>query len=792
MLAKTPWKEQLQDRIAYWAEWLAEHFFEAPKATIDFETRSEVNLKVQGAWKYSRHPSTEAMCLSFHLPGEDDVGLWHCGTESAEIEESELPLELFAFILAGGLVEAHNAFFERCIWNNIMVPRHGWPDIGHLQWRCSASRASAVTLPRALEEACKVMGLPIEKDMEGNRLMLKMCKPRKLRKAERIAWREKGYDPAKVIIYHEEAEDLRRQWEYCKNDVRAECALSATLPELSAYELKIWQMDQALNEKGGRFDLAMAESALDMARKWKGKLNEELEAITGINSGSKRAALKDWLLEHEGLDLPDTKGETLEIFLDDPELDLSGRARRVIEIIMDVNKTSTRKYKAMIDKADPDDWRIRDLLMYCGAGTGRWAGKGVQVHNFPARNLIVKDFDEAAEVITENNLPWARMLYGDIMKLLSHALRAAIIPEDGCDIIVADYSAIEARCVLWEAAAEQALDVFRRGEDIYCDMASGIYGFTVTKANNTERQFGKQAILGLGYGMGFITFLLTCRKYGIHFSKEDARRIMGPQKMVKYIEWVKDYLWIGTPDELLEKEEAMEGGATNKKRQASQVKRQLKDAREVPEKILHELALMKYVVDVYRKRYPQVKDMWSAQESAAIRAIQDGATVIKPVVEGKVEWFQSTERTVTLLDGTEFTVPKGKFLHCRLPSRRLLSYVDAHVKPTRTSWGQTKPGLRYYRVGLNNKWERTHTYGGKLVENITQAVARDIMADAMLRAYEGGVYWPIMSVHDEMVCEVPKDKGDLKEYEHIMSDIEPWAAGCPIDAEAWRAPRYRK
>lgn len=787
-MTKTNWSERLKARIDFWIDALANVLPANCKATIDFETRSTVNLKVAGAWNYSKDPTTEAMCLCYHLPGSTDIGLWHCATPDQFIAESDLPEDLFAFILAGGLVEAHNAFFERCIWKNVMAARHGWPEVPHEQWRCSASRASACALPRALEQACSAMGLPIEKDMVGNRLMLKMCKPRKLLKAERTEWRAKGYDVDKIVLWHEDAEDIYRQWEYCKNDVLAEMALSSVLPELSPYELEIWLMDQALNERGARFDLEMAASALQMAQYWKKELNAELEAMTGISAATQRAAVKDWLLEHENLDLPDTTADTLEIILADEALDVSGRAQRIIHIMQDVNKTSTRKYKAMLDKADPADWRIRDLLMYCGAGTGRWAGKGVQVHNFPARDLIVKNFDEACEVIKEGNIRWARFLYDDIMKLLSHALRGAIIPEDDSDVIVADYSAIEARCVLWEADAQSALDVFRRGEDIYCDMASGIYGFTVTKANTSERQFGKQAILGLGYGMGFITFLLTCRKYGIFFSLEDAKRIVGEERLSKYIDWVKDYLNV-------EVDTSAEGStkeARSKRAQAKAIRKKLTDAREDPDKILHELALMKYVVDVYRKRYPEVKEMWKAQELAAMNAVKDMMLHDNPSVCGKMKWFVSAERIVKMPDGSFFKIPKGKFLHCELPSGRLLTYVDPQLKKSKTAWGELRMALSYSRMGMSNKWERTGTYGGKIVENLTQAVARDIMADAMLEAYKGGVYWPMMSVHDELVCEVKKSEGSEEDFEKLMSNTRPWAYGCPITAEAWRAPRYRK
>lgn len=735
------------------------------RATIDFEGRSACDLRKHGSWRYAKHETTEVMCLAYKLPHIPEIQLWHRAHPEYLIAESPPPVELFNFIAQGGEVEAHNAFFERMLWRHIMVPRYGWPEMPHLQWRCSAAKASASSLPRGLNDACKAMGLSIEKDMVGNRLMLKMCKPRKPRKAEREEWAAAwGKDTPMGHLWHEDEEDIYRQWDYCKSDVAAEIELSESIPDLSDDELAVWQMDQAMNEKGVRFDLDMAHAALYVATEWKKVLNQELEAMTGISAGSKRAQVKAWLEEHEELELPDTAATTLTWYIEREPI--SGRAQRVMEIMMDVNRTSTRKYQAMIDKCDPDDWCARDMLMYHGAGTGRWSSKSVQVHNFPARDLIVKDFEEAAECIKSRDVEWCQAMYGDVMKLLSHSLRGAIIPREGKHFMVADYSAIEARVVLWLADDKPALDVFLRGDDIYCDMASGIYGYPVIKKQHTsERQFGKQAILGLGYSMGFLTFLLTCRKYGIFFPRSDVIRIMGLEKLEKYEAWVRNYLCMDMDKGPITIDPAS-------KRQAAKVKRRLVEEREKPAKIIHELALMKYVVDVYRNRYSAVKQMWTDQERAAIRAVQKGDRVEC----GKVTWFVEDD-----------------FLYCELPSKRRIAYRSPEVKLTRTSWGEAKPALRYMSVnGVTRKWERTATYGGKIVENITQAVARDIMANAMMLADEGAVYDTVMSVHDELVSEVDKDKGTVQDFEDLMSDIPEWAAGCPITAEAERMPRYKK
>lgn len=809
-------------RVEYWREFLRNN--PTAHATMDFETRSACDLRRHGSWIYSKHPSTQALCLAYHLPDSDDIYLWHrehhartpWNEDAPEqyIPETPPPYELFAFIEAGGLVEAHNMMFERVIWTHVMQVQHDWPSLPVGQLRCSASRASYASLPRSLEMAAKAMALPIEKDMDGRKLMLKMTKPRKPRKAEVAAWKahleEEGLDPKTPhpIIYHEVEESIYGNHAYCEQDVRTEMAFSEVCPELEPRELELWQLDQEMNWRGVQVDLDLAKIALQRAAEWKEILNAEFEEITGIAKASQRQKAREWLAE-TGLNIPDTTAATIDWYLDHPDLFTDERQPRVLEIIKQVNRTSVRKFQAMLDKTDPEDGRARDLLMYHGASTGRWSGKGIQVQNFPRGNSVNKtsvfgnkeygkfDMDRACdEIKSYMDTSMLALLNGDVMELLSSSLRGGMMPRPGHDMIVADYSAIEARCVLWEAGAEKALEVFRTGGDIYCDMAEGIYGYPVNKKENPdERQFGKQAILGLGYGMGFITFLLTCKKYKIDFSVAQVKKIVGG-KYDKYMGWLESYLW-PKPNK---GESAKDFKARS--RAAKQNLAKLKEARLNPVRIKHELVLMKYTVDVYRTRYPEVKKLWKDQEEAAMQAVLDYEADLKAALAeldledfleegGKAEQLRRTFEGPRIDAGCTAWFVRGGFLCCELPSGRLLRYRDPFIKMAKTSWGEEKPSLRYYTTVVGGRWARTSTYGGKIVENITQAVARDVMADAMLKMRDSQ-YIPLMTVHDELVCEVPTGEGDVDEFERLMCDIGPWAEGCPIAAEGDLMARYRK
>lgn len=736
-----------------------------PKITIDFETRSACPIDV-GAWLYSLHPTTEVMCLAYKI-GDAPTKLWHPAYPHLGIKAAPTPYDLFAAIAEGMLVEAHNRFFEYCIWTHIMVQEFGWPAIPREQWRCSAAKAAYYCLPRALEGAVAALGLPIEKDMEGNKLMKKISKPRKLLKKERSELLAQGWTVETLdakVFWHESVELFERLWAYCVTDVDAEHAFSEALPDLPPEELRIWQMDQDMNLRGIRCDLALVKQAIRLRDQEIDKLNAELNDITGgeVEKASARASFIEWI-KGQGVDLPDTQGKTLDDFLKKKEI----KARRpdlhrALWIVREVNRTSTAKYDAMIERADKSDHRLRDLMMYHGAGTGRWSGKGVQPHNFPRGSI--KDMDTACWAILTGDRATIKALYGDIMKHLSDALRGALIASEGRDLIVADYAAIEARVVFWLARDENALGVFHRHEDIYMDMATGVYGYPVNnkKTQATERQFGKQGILGLGFEMGFLKFLITCRKYDIYFTEDQVRKIVKEN-------WDKHKTAI---------EKYFKG---DKRRVNTLVENDL-SLREN----LHELILMKHTVDTYRSRYPEVTQMWRDQEEAALMAVRNPGRRVE-CERGRCTWVM------------EEVGDAGMFLKCYLPSGRPLHYYDPKIVRKKTPWKNPdgspvyKPCVTFMGVdALTKKWVRQDTYGGKLVENITQATARDLMAMAMVNADDGDTYDVILSVHDELVCEVDEDKGDLKEFERLMAKAPGWAFGCPVEAEGWRGKRYRK
>lgn len=749
------------------------------RATIDFETRSAADLKKVGPWLYARHPSTQILCLAYHLPGMDPAKpkLWHRAHPLMGIAESPMPVDLFNWIALGGKIEAHNVGFEFNIWKHVCVARMGWPAIADDQWICSAAKCAAIALPRSLEGAIEALGLPIKKDSRGKELLRKLSKPAKLRKIERLLY---GAD---FVLYREDPEDLedyRALWRYCQRDVYAEVMLSNAVPDLSPDELELWQITEAMNRRGVLIDVELCRAALYLTTVAKAELNAELFEICGIQSGSQRGAVLTWLRTVEKIKIDDTKAATVDWWLTRNRAALTERAARVLEIVKEVNRTSSAKYARMLQGVDTDN-RARDILAYCGAErTGRFAGRGIQVHNLPkgrfAKHLPkATAIDIAVEDIKSRDYEWCKAIHGDVMNLLASCLRGCIIAPKGRYLMTADYSAIEARCILWEAGADKALVVFREGGDIYCDMASGIFGRLITKdtakpindMGATERDFGKVAVLGLGYGMGHFKFLITLRAYNIVLTRAEVLGMMGEKRFAKYEKIVRDKLF-PHPDQFTDLRHYKQA-----KIEAGKALRTLRQAREVPEEVIHELALCKYTVDTYRKRYAEVPEMWKAQEAAAIQAVENPRTRVEC---GPVTWYMS-----------------GRFLKCELPSGRCLHYADARVIPAKTSWGEVRKQLRFMgRNQTTGRWEEQGTYGGKLCENITQAIARDVMGYAKRTLARDPIYDLLMSVHDEIIAEADEGTGNVKAFEHAMAILPPAYDGCPIAAEGKALFRYRK
>lgn len=663
---------------------------------LDFETRSEVDIKACGAWVYAEHPSTDVLCMAFAFDNAP-VDLWLPGE----------PIPFAPHKIDKAIFEAHNAFFERAIWANVMVKKYGWPAIHPDQWRCSAAKAAARALPRSLEGAGAALGCAIQKDSAGKAVMLKVSRPRKATKNDSSLW---NTDPV----------DMMDLYEYCKTDVEAERAIHRSVRDLSPLELRVWQLDQKINERGVYLDKEAAEAALELIARQTDKLTTEAQLLTegAIKTTGQRDKVLQWLKDQDTA----LEGYTKQHLTEALAGVLPDKVRRLLEIRQQLGKTSTAKFQAMVNSVCSDG-RIRDTLMYHGATTGRWTGKLVQLQNIPRGTI--KDPELAIEIIRSRDLEMLEMLYGNVMATIASCIRGMLIAGPGCDFVVADYAAIETRVLFWLAGEARGLQMYRENEDLYVDMASAIYRKTPEQITKDEREMGKRAVLGCGYSMGGPKFKATCKTFA-NVEIDD------------------------------------------------------------------QFAL--YVVQKYREKYAPVPRLWYAQENAAVEAVRYPNKIVQC---GKVSWL--LERIYLEGRPNNGGAPKtwanfgNEVLYCRLPSGRKLAYNSPEVKIIDKPWGGEGYQLSYMGIDSKTKqWTRQHSYGGMLVENITQAVARDLMAEAMLRVEDAG-YPVVLSVHDELICEVPSTKNySIEEFRELMCTLPAWANGLPVKAEGWRGKRYAK
>ena len=716
------------------------------KLFLDFETRSAVDIKRVGAFKYAMHPSTEIMCMAFLVKGGDlPVRTMKMG----EFHHSEF----FDGVLGDHQLIAHNAHFEYAVWNHILHKRFGWPALWDPKhWGCTLSRAAMCNLPIGLGECGAALGIKMEKDLTGRSVMLKLSKPISI-------------DALGLPTYRED-EDLKATlYKYCARDVEAEMEIDSRLPELPPSERRIWELDLIMNHRGMRADVVTARKGMELAEAITTDLNGKLTTLTGgaVDKASRSAAICRWLTA-AGVTVPTKKNAKKEIkqtidkvalasLMAKPEL-LPPLAREVLSIRQQVGKSSTSKFEKILDYASEEDGRMRGMLQYHAAGTGRWGGRGPQPQNFPKG--IGYDSDAICEDINKLSVLEFRAKYKErAMDALSAALRGCLTATPGKVLAVADYSGIEVCVLMWVAGEEEALTYLRSGKNLYIPMAEHIYhkkGLT-KEGNPKEYAVGKATILGAGYQMWWIRHMEECRKQGIRIgSSALTDQTMNYEEDEEQSD---EEIALGLPPE-----------KSSKSRLMTEEEVEYRDS-----------------IVAYREKYAKVKALWGNMEKAAVAAVRSPGK--NYIVEGAA---------VKIVYGMD---PKREFLVCRLPSGRHLRYYHPFLKTKVNKWGKEKISLHFYGEDTKtHQWGVLHTYGGKLTENVIQAIARDFMANGMLNTEAAG-FEMLITIHDEPVAECPPFTTTdeiLKKMVAAMCDLStiPWGAGCPISAKGFVGFRYRK
>jgi DNA polymerase len=404
----------------------------------DYETRSTLDLKRVGASKYARHPSTDVWCCAYAVD-DGPVMVWTPGDPVPPefIEASTNP---------EWLVSAFNDMFERNIEQHIMAPRYGWPDIPINHHRCTQAATQALALPGSLAKAAEALRLEQQKDEDGHRLMLKMARPRKPRPGE---------DPTKTY-WHDDPEDLKRLYEYCKRDVEVERAVHARVGHLPDSEQAVWLLDAAINERGIRIDRNLASGAIKIGNAARAAIDADLREVTGgdVTTVGQTEKLIAWLAAH---DCPVTDVQKATVGKALERAGLSDQVRRVLELRRDGAHIAAAKFQTMLGWADTDG-RIHGAHKYHQAGTGRWASHGVQTQNLKKTNGL--DINAAIEMVTSGNFERMKTQYQNPLSVVGEVARAAICAAPGQRLIVSDFRGIESRVLAWLAGEQSKLDLW--------------------------------------------------------------------------------------------------------------------------------------------------------------------------------------------------------------------------------------------------------------------------------------------------------------------------------------------
>ena len=644
--------------------------------SIDLETYSDVDLPNCGVYRYVEG---DFHILLFAYAFDDEE------TKCVDMACGEqLPAEVVDAIHNENIIKsAWNAQFER-----ICLSKYFGTQLDPDSWQCTMVWAASLSLPLKLATAAQALKTAQQKDAVGERLIRYFsipCKPTKANGGRTRNLPEHAPDDWKLFK------------SYCIQDVETERDIRRRLEKfpLMPQEWDFYHMDQRINDRGILIDRELVQQAIICNMAMSEEMTQRAYALTGLENPNSVSQLKSWL-EERGIEVDSLgKKNVASLITDLDKHSADGEALDMMKLRLQMAKSSVKKYQAA-ERYICTDGRAHGLFQFSGANrTQRWAGRGIQLQNLPQNHIST--LDEARDLVKLGCFDMIEVLYGNTPDILSQLIRTMLIPKEGCEFIVADFSAIEARVLAWLASEQWRLDAFQRGEDIYCASASQMFGVPVVKhgINGELRQKGKVAELACGYGGG-----------------SGALISMGALDM-------------GLKED------------------------------ELPD-----------IITSWRDANPEIVKFWYAVEKAAIETVKD-----------------HNDRSVGRI-GFQFA---ANTLWIVLPSGRMLAYIKPKLQPNRFG----RMALTFEGIGANNKWTRGETYSGKLTENITQATARDLLAEAMRRMELAGLDI-VGHVHDEVILEVPKSSMTVDDVCGIMNRNPAWADGLPLSSAGYTGNYYYK
>ena len=632
--------------------------------SLDIETYSSVDLSKSGVYKYAESEDFDILLFAYCVDyGEIKIIDLTKGEEipqDIKLALKDINVKKWAF----------NANFER-----VCLSKYLKEELSPVGLRCSMVLSAYVGLPLSLEAVGSVLNLPYQKLKEGKSLIKYFCCPNKENKRNLPT-----DDKLKWEIFKE----------YNKRDVLVEMEIQKRLKKynLPDSEWENYYLDQIINDRGIMIDKDFVREALICDEKYKKNVKSKLRNLTQIENPHSIVEMKNYL-KKQNLSLLSLDKKYLREVLPN----LNEDVKEVLKLRQELCKSSVKKYVAMENVMGKDKC-ARGLIQFYGTKTGRYAGRLIQVQNLPKNYL--SDLEVARDLVKWGHGEDLDFLYDSVEDVLSQLIRTAFIPKEGCEFIVADFSAIEARVLSWLSKEKWRMEVFEKGGDIYCESASKMFKVKVEKngENSHLRDKGKIAELALGYG-----------------GSVGALKAMGATSFLR--------------------EEELQS-----------------------------------LVNAWRNANPHITYLWYEVDK-----------IIKKVIINKVPMK---------LYNLQF-IYENNMLFILLPSKRKLCYRNPKIATNKFN----KSSIVYEGVNSNKKWGEIESYGAKFVENIVQAIARDLLCEAIKNLHNKN-FRVILHVHDEVVVEIKKNKSSVEEICNLMTISPSWAKDLSLKAEGYKCEFYRK
>jgi DNA polymerase len=529
--------------------------------------------------------------------------------------------------------------------------------------------------------------------------------------------------------------NLYRLGEYCKIDVASEADLILSLPPLPEAEQRIWLLDQKINFRGLPIDRELVEAGAASSRLLQQDAKRRLPALTGgaVTKPGEVARIKKWVAETTGQKLPNLQATTVAQILQ--KKDTPDGVREVLQIRQDAGTSAIKKFakEAAAIRHIPDS-RFRGGFRHYGAHTGRPTGQIIQPSNMPRAHFKTDEHVEAA-----------------VSAIKSGSLEAMASADDPKEGARPTATSTLTKCVRPSITAPD-------GKTLVAQDWSGIElrvltwfagdkkGLTRIVEHGSSRLYLDMADKVFGRKISKdATFEYTVGKagrLGCGYQMGPYAREKGPDGQLHaaldeygrpfggFVEYARNYGIEITPQTL---------------------------------------ALADKVVKVYRSENPLVVRLWGKCHKAAVETVETG-------------YPQSVH-------GVRFSmrcIGKGRSMVIRLPSGRELFYPGIVVEERKG-----RKSLSYW-TEKNKKWIKSHIYGGLIVENIVQAMSRDILTPSMLVVDK--MYDIVSHCYDEIVTEVNEAEAEAA-AEYMAREMcrgLPWTKGLPLDVEGWTGRRYKK